>query len=356
MKKLNNIPSSLLFRYGCFQFFDHFLTRKLFFKWTRKRRTNFYEKLEKQLRQNGEGKLTPVERVTSISTHDFFKKYVKKGIPVIIEGGAKNWDCVNDWSLNYFKEKHGDDKIVFMESEGYLKGYEESTLGEVLDDIRGGKGKYYRFYPLLKNHPEHLLDFDYKWLRKQRRRFSLGEAFHVFISGKGGFTPIHNASAENIFTQVYGEKKWVLYPVEATCVVDPSPANSFYRSAPVRVNDRDFNPFEKNFEDYPLFKYINGYSVHLKPGDILYNPPYMWHSVKNPTDSIGVGYRFFTPFQTFCSKPLYFFLDLFAYNPPIWKTWRNYDDVNLLHMMELGMLDELKKKRNLEKINRTVNP
>jgi hypothetical protein len=354
MKKLNDIPFSTRLKYGYYQYFDHFLTRDRFFKWTKKSRTRFYKNLKQRLEQNGEGKLYPVDIVKNITKKDFFKNYVKKGLPVVIEGAAKEWACVKEWSLDYFKDLHGDDKIVFMDQTDISsKDYEDTTLGEVITNIREGGSKYYRFYPLLSRHPEHLLDFDYKWLRNQRRKMSYGEAFHVFISGKGGFTPIHNASSENIFTQVYGEKKWVLYPMEATCVVDPSPARNFYRSAPIR-NGKDFNPFKKNYEDYPLFKHINGYEVHLKPGDVFYNPPYMWHSVENPTDSIGVGYRYFTPIQTFFKFPLYFFLELCAFNPPFWKSWKNYDDINLMHLMETGKIEELKKKKGVKEFKGTV--
>jgi hypothetical protein len=182
---------------------------------------------------------------------------------------------------------------------------------------------------------------------------SYGEAFHVFISGKGGFTPTHNACAQNIFTQVYGEKKWLLYPKEYSCVIDPAPARNFYRSAPVR-NGKDFNPFENNYADYSLYNYLDRYEAHLKAGDILYNPPYMWHAVKNPTDSIGVGYRFFTPLQTFINTPLYLFLELFAFNPPIWKSWRNFSDINLLHLAETGKLKEIEKKKG-HKIKSSVS-
>ena len=153
MKSLNNIPFSLRFKYGYFQFFDHLLTRKRFFKWTKKSRTKFYAKLEKCLKENGEGKLTPVERVKAITRKDFFKNYVKKGIPLIIEGGAKDWDSVKNWSFDYFKDLHGKDKVVFMSSDGYLGDYEETTLGEIIDGIKKGENKYYRFYPLLKRHP-----------------------------------------------------------------------------------------------------------------------------------------------------------------------------------------------------------
>ena len=199
-----------------------------------------------------------------------------------------------------------------------------------------------------------MLDFDFNWLRNLKRKLSFGENLHMFISSKSGFTPLHNASTENLFTQIYGEKKWVLYPMEATCVVDPSPTRNFYRSAPIRKG-KDFNPFQSNYDDYPLYKYVNGYTAHLKPGDVFYNPPYMWHSIENPTDSIGVGYRYFSPLQTFFNYPLYYFLELLAFNPPFWKSWRNYDDINLMHLTETGLLKEMAKKKGVKELKDTIS-
>ena len=352
MDKLNNIPFSKSLKYGYYQFFDHFLGRERFFKLTRKSRSKFYNDLEKRLKDKGV--LTPVDKVSSISRADFMRNYVKKGRPLVIGGAAKEWGCVKNWSLDYFKELHGSDQIIFMDQKDVsAKQYIETNLGQVIDDIKAGKDSYYRFYPLLQKHPEHLLDFDYNWLREKRPKKSFGEDFYVFISSKGGFTPIHNASSHNIFTQVYGEKEWVLYPIDATCIIDPSPARNVYRGAPVNKGDI-FDPFDPDYTNFKLYKYMNGYKVHLKPGDVFYNPPYMWHSVKNPTDSIGVGYRYFSPVRTYFKHPLYMFLELFAFNPPIWKTWSNYSDVNLIHLAESGALEELKKEKGVKKITNTV--
>lgn len=354
MNVSNGIPFSKRLKYGYFQYFDHFLGRERFFGMTRKSRSNFYNDLQKRLEQRGEGVLTPVDRVKHLSKKDFFNKYVRKGLPVVIEGAAKEWGCVKKWSLDYFNDLHGDDQIIHMDQKDVgANVYEETTLGSVIDDIKAGKDSYYRFYPLLQKHPEHILDFDYKWLQEKRPKASFGESFHVFISSKGGFTPVHNASSHNLFTQVYGEKEWILYPFDAACIIDPSPARNVYRGAPIK-NDKIFDPFDPNYDDFPLYKYINGYKVHLKPGDVFYNPPYMWHSVKNPTESIGVGYRYFSPAQTYFKYPLYMFLEMFAFHPPIWKTWSNYADVNLIHLAETGALDEIAKKRGVKKITNTV--
>ena len=79
---------------------------------------------------------------------------------------------------------HGDDEIV-MASQEYMNNVQTTTLREVIDNIRAGGGKYYRFYPLLDKHPEHIHDFDYKWLLERRNKFSLFDSFQIFIGGKG---------------------------------------------------------------------------------------------------------------------------------------------------------------------------
>ena len=348
------IPTRFRLEYGFYQFFDHFLGRKLFFKLTKKRRTVFYRNLHTYLKRQGEGQTYHVERIQNLSKEDFINQYVKKEIPVILEGAAAKWKCVQEWTLDYFKELHGDDEITFMDQTDIARGFEQTTLGEVIDQMKQGVNKYYRFYPLLEKHPEHLLDFDYQWIKERKQKGNYGNAFQAFLSPAGGFTPIHNASSHNLFTQSHGEKKWVLYPKEYTCVIDPAPARNFYRSAPIR-NGIDFNPFKNNFQDYSLYQYIDRYEVHLKAGDVFYNPPYVWHSVQNPTESIGVGYRYFTPFKTFVKTPLYFFLELFAFNPPVWKTWKNYADVNLIHLAETGKLKEIKKTKGVKSIKSSVS-
>ena len=353
MSYKRNISRGLKLKYGYYQFFDHFLGRERFFRWTKGGRKRFYDKLEKQLKASGPGVEREVDRVKELSYSDFKNKYFNRGIPVVIEGRAKDWPCVRDWSLDYFKELHGTDEIINMDQTDIAKGYEVTTLANVIDDIRGGGGKYYRFYPLLKKHPEHLNDIDYDWLRSWRVRKTWGEAFHVFIGGQGSFTPLHNASTPNLFVQAWGEKEWRLYPNYYAPVIDPAPARNFYRSAPVR-NGVDFNPFTRNFEDYPLYEYIDSYKVHLKPGDVFFNPSYMWHAVQNPTDSIGFGYRTFTPFYAWKLSPLYMFLELFTFRPPIWVSYRKYSDVNLLHMIETGEIKKLEKDRG-SKITSSVS-
>lgn len=330
------------FQYGIYQVADHFFGRKKLFK----NRSKFYAGVIANLKKSGEGRIMPVERRKDLSLEEFKNHYVKKGIPVILEGAAKDWACTKKWSLEYFKELHGKDEIYLVDQNNPEFPYELTTLADVIDNIRGGGSKYYRFYPLLSRHPEHINDFDYEWLKERRTNPVWFDAFQVFIGGKDSYTPIHNANQSNLFVQAHGEKIWTLYSHYYTTIIDPFPVQNVYRAGPPRTEKGPFNPFEPDFNPpYELFKYIDGYSVHLKPGDVFWNPPFYWHAVKNISDSIGVGYRWSSPLYSFKISPLYMLLDCFANNPPIWKAYNLYrKDINQLHLAEAKKLEEARVK------------
>jgi hypothetical protein len=322
------------------------LGREVAFKITGKSRRKFYKNLQITFNDLPDGKLTPIDRVKDISFDNFHKQYVNKGMPVVLEGAAKNWGCVKNWSLDYFKELHGEDKIILVDQHTMDLSHQNLTLKDIIDGIQKGMGRYYRFYPLLDRHPEHMADFDVKWLRMFKKVNSLTESFQVFIGGDNSYTPLHNSSLGNLFTQVVGEKEWVLYPHENVAVIDPDPVRNIYRHAPIRKDGDSFNAFNPDFT-YPfdLYKKLNGFKVHLKPGDIFYNPPYYWHSVKNIGNSIGVGYRWLPLTDNIKKWPLFSFMDLTARNPNFVKTMKYLkQDVNLLHLAETGELKEFLKK------------
>jgi hypothetical protein len=342
-----NIKGSQRFEYGIYQVLDHFLGRERTFKMLGKRRKKFYRNLLETLKKSGEGKIYPIERRKDITLKEFKNHYMRKGIPVVLEGAAKDWDCVKKWSLEYFKDLHGQDEIIYVDSQQEGYPYEKIKLSEVIDNIRSGGKKYYRFYPLLARHPEHIKDFDYKWLLQHKTKNSWFDTFQVFMGGKGSITNIHNANPPNLFVQVYGQKDWILYSQYHTIVIDPIPVRNTYRNAPYKLNGAPFDPFNPTYESpYTLYKYIDGISVSLQPGDVFWNPPFYWHTVKNVTDSIGVGYRWIDPMYAFKISPLYMFLDLFSRNPSLFKSYKLMKkDSNLVWLAESGQLEDYLKKQ-----------
>lgn len=347
---MNKIPFKYRFTYGWYQLLDKILGRKKGVKLTYRSRQRLFKKVHTLLKKSGKGEVIEIERVKDISLQDFKKKYLNKGIPVIIEGLALDWNCVKNWSIDYFKELHGNDNVTIVANDASEAPFEILKLSEVLDNIQSGGSKYYRFYPLLKEHPEHIKDFNYTWLRKAKNRFGFWEQFQVFIGGKGTSTPVHNAMASNLFVQANGVKEWFLYPPWASIIIDPEPGINFHRGAPFKTPQGPFDPFNPNYAPpYTLYKYIDKIKATLKPGDVLYNPPHWWHCVQNPTNSIGIGYRWISPLASFKSAPWYTFLDMIdaPFNKNVYLNMKK--DYNLVHLMEMGTYDEyLEEKNKLE--------
>lgn len=346
MYNLTKLKFNHRFRYGCFQIVDKIFGRTKGVALTRKYRVKLYQQIHDDLKKKGKGKRVDIKRVKDISVEEFKKKYIRKGIPVVIENGAKDWGCVKNWSLDYFKKLHGEDEVTIMASAIGEKPFEISTLKDILDNISNGGDKYFRFYPLLKEHPEHLKDFDYKWLQNCRDKFGFWDQFQVFIGGKETYTPIHSAMPSNIFTQVYGEKEWVIYPPSLTAIIDCEPGKNFHRGAPHKKATGPFNPFKPDFEPpYNLYQYIDAINVVLKPGDILYNPPQWWHSVENKSVSIGVGFRWISPFSALRSSFFYSMLDYIdaPFRKEITKNFKS--DYLRVHLKEMGVLEEYEQKK-----------
>ncbi|MGB0432160.1 MAG: cupin-like domain-containing protein [Bacteroidia bacterium] len=310
--------------YNFFQFLDHFISRPvtvwLFGKW----RMREFKKVRKTLEARGTSTIVPVERRKDITVEELKNDYIKKGIPVIIEGGAKGWECCQKWDFNYLHENYGEDEIPILDVVYLEDGLRYIKLKEAIKEMQLGKGTYFRFYNLLNRHKETRRDFDFEYLKSIKHKSNYGEFTQAFIGPKDSVTALHNSHAQNLFVQVYGEKEWYLYPNYFSPLIDPpSTTGGTYRVSPRRgAEAKPFNPFNPDFKTYPLYKYIDGYHVKLKPGDIFYNPPYMWHTVRNLTDNIGVGYRWLNAFSAFSTAPTYYSLDLMAYRPSYFKAYK----------------------------------
>ena len=57
----------------------------------------------------------------------------------------------------------------------------------------------------------------------------------------------------------------------------------------------------------------------LEPGDILYNPPFYWHQIKNLDKNIAIGFRWYSLSSMLKSSLTQTLLSLTASNPSISK-------------------------------------
>ena len=50
------------------------------------------------------------------------------------------------------------------------------------------------------------------------------------------------------------------------------------------------------------------------------------------------------------------FLEYFAFRPPVWKSWKNYNDINIIHLAESGQLKKIAKERGVKELKTTDKP
>lgn len=308
--------------YNSFQVLDHFIGRPLTVKLLGGLRYKAFKRAAAKLEAAGEGRLIDIEYRTDLGLKEFNEHYVRRDIPVVFKGAALKWGSVKRWDFDFFSTHYGSDAVPLFDGDNPEAGIEYTPLSEVINRIKAGDKKaYFRFYNVLWRHPELRADFDHEWLQQHSHRNRYFESFQAFIGGAGSVTHIHNAHIANLFVQVHGVKEWVLYPNYYVPFIDPpSTLNGIYRNAPIRHGSFPFSPFSPNYEGYPYWKYLNGYRVRLEPGDVLYNPPFVWHTVRNESHSIGIGYRWINAWHSLRCSPTYYLLDVMAYRPNYFKS------------------------------------
>lgn len=116
-----------------------------------------------------------------------------------------------------------------------------------------------------------------------------GEFKHLlWIGSKGVITPFHYDELHNVFLQVEGSKKFLLFP--------PTAWRQLYLYPKFHVRHRnamlEYPPNEETLEEeFPAFKYfpVEPLEVEVNPGDVLYIPPLWFHQVEALSNSISVN-------------------------------------------------------------------
>ncbi|MEK7435016.1 MAG: cupin-like domain-containing protein [Cyanobacteriota bacterium] len=312
-------------QYDTFWFFDHVLGKdnvNLFFE---KNRNELKKEILKFVQKKEEkGKTYQIERRKNLTIEEFKNNYLRLSIPVVLEGAAKDWACVKNWTPEFLGEKYGSDEIQLIDAspsdfDDINYKIQKTTLKEVIMSMDDGPiGKYSRFNRILHDHPELKEDFDLKFLKSLRNTVSSGQTFQVFIGGKGTKTHLHCASEHNLFTQVYGRKHWTVYPPVYDCVLEPVVNRTPYFHS-------TFDPDKPDYEKFPAMEYLDKYECILEPGDIFFNPPSYWHHVNNLSGSIGVAFRWFA-LDAFKIDFMQTLLTIMSVNPPFILATKNRTD------------------------------
>lgn len=323
---------------------EQVLGSKLFGRLAGGHKRRFLEKLAVRMAEMPAPEKTLVDRREDLDAGEFRDWYFDLSRPVIFSGAAKNWPCVNKWNLDYFSLAHGENDLLIVEATGLTNRKNSSeheflTVRQLVQNIKAGGDKYLRFSPLLHENPELTSDLDMKWLSRMRGGNTFGNTYYMFMGGAGRKTYLHADQPCNLYVQICGEKRWTLYYPEDSVCLYPEVTNTAYVKSPIDIDNPDTARF-------PLFRHAKAYEAHLRPGDVLYVPPHVWHHVENLTDTIAVGYRFSSLKAAMMSSVTFTLLRLLCTNPPLWKT-REYGkiDTNLIWAHTAGKIKDVLNQR-----------
>jgi hypothetical protein len=276
---------------------DWFLDRKLDVARTG-RRKSWDAKMLRKMQGRPFGGTLAVERRRNLSVAQFRREYFLTGKPVVLEGMAAGWPAVQKWTFEYLLERCGQDDIDVLDGHSWKVQAAPDTdavdaaergmkMRELLDAARHGSAWYGSFLELLDTHADLRSDIDWAFVRDYGhttmllpwQRNILGK---MYVGGPLTATSFHCAPIMNMYLQVYGRKRWVLVAPRFTPFMYPGLSKGLNWQS--RVDFRD-----PNYEKAPLYRYVDRYETVLEPGDVLWNPPWVWHGVQNLTESIAVS-------------------------------------------------------------------
>ncbi|NEQ68256.1 MAG: cupin-like domain-containing protein [Symploca sp. SIO2D2] len=259
-----------------------------------------------------------IERVSKLSAREFKRKYFGPGQPVIITDAIESWEARSLWSPNYFKENFGDIKVIVQirevdkacEPSYFLeKGQEEEmTIREYLKEVESnpevGVIRYIVEMPITDVIPitkTQIKPLDY--YSEAIRRLADRKIF-FWMGHTGCCTVIHYDALPNFNIQIWGRKKWVIFPKDQQDLLYTPSYLSLNYFSPINYENPDY-------EKYPKYKEATPIEFVLEPGETLYLPSGWAHYVRSLDFSISLNI-WWVPFLYALKKAPTFYYEKFS--------------------------------------------
>lgn len=229
----------------------------------------------------------PLAQLTKESLREVSRDYT---FPVVIRGALVDLPAIKKWdNISWWLDNYGNEAVLCK----YVVKAGDAPACTIKDAINvdnpserlyiSGEARLFQRHKEL----EEMVSSDFI------NSVSPGTpVFTQLFLGYGNMgSDIHAAIGCNMFRQIVGRKKWWLIPVSQTPYVYPSlNPNGFSAHTLTKIGKGNEDPS-------PWLTKIERYTVTLNPGDVLLNPPWFWHGIKNIPDTpdgivIGVPTRY----------------------------------------------------------------
>lgn len=219
-----------------------------------------------------------IERIPAPPFKRFVKDYISKNRPVILTGAMENWKPYNKWSLDYFRQTHGEDIIGIQdgrESDPYFEQNQkfyrkEVRFSDFLDRLEAttSSNDFYMTAGNMDSHKGVLATIfqDAEEINIRNEYFKFPATGSLWIGPKGTITPLHIDMINNFFCQIVGRKRVRLVPSWNM----PWVYNEYHVYSDVDLLNIDL-------EKFPEFGNATVYDFVVEPGEVLFIPVGWWH-------------------------------------------------------------------------------
>ncbi len=275
------------------------------------------QRLREQVGEGGVAEPQPLPEVdASIDPAEFIERFVRSPHPVVIRGLARDMPAVKRWNKAFLEERCGDTTVHAYEADYATDSgeVEYTELKTTLREAVNTPGVYLdTSRDVFLEHPE--LEEDISLLQTWGR--FLGGAIYlmpqIFIGENAEGAPFHCANGWNFFVMVNGEKEWTFVDPEHTLLL-----GAVTHPTVITVEACVTGKGGTWRDDHELYaRYCPRFTCRVKSGDVIMNPPWWWHEIKNTGPfSIGISSRWLKRGYA----PTNSFFDTLSYlSPGMWK-------------------------------------
>jgi histone arginine demethylase JMJD6 len=222
--------------------------------------------------------LKSIEKRDTISYEEFVEEYAKKRVPIVFKNASAAWKSNKIFTPDFFREKFGNYE-TWAEGKKY-------NINQILDITATCTPENPAPYPILFQVPQQIpelmeifdpIHMNYSqpnWFRSKLLPYGkFGNGIHLFFGGNGSQYSLHKDEYHTNawITQLYGQKKFVVFPGEQEEFLYPRTDGIHACLSPINILAPDY-------EKYPKYRDANPVEVILEPGETIYIPNGIWHT------------------------------------------------------------------------------
>jgi hypothetical protein len=213
--------------------------------------------------------ISSIPKVGALVSADFFQ-LAKSGAPFIVQG------MVGNWAISALTPDTLKDRFANLSVHARTVDYVEKAFTKKRQQQQMTMAEYFELLacdtsdlpPYLGNQSLPALTELCQWPDD----FQTWAEPKIWLGPAGTITPLHCDYDDNLFAQVLGKKRFVLYP--------PHHADLLYlRQANTALFGSSFDPDAPDYDAFPLAKQAQKIECVLQPGDLLYLPAGWFHHV-----------------------------------------------------------------------------